>query len=448
MRQKKIQTILFLLFLPFFIYSQDNKKPGWIINRPIDNEYFIGIGQSNTYEDNFRKKALDQAIEEISAQINVKIESETYSKNIERDSEVDNYFENIIHSRTKNQLKNIEIYANWSDKDFYWVYCRLSKKQYYENIRLERKKKAEMSLQYFKTAKQNNLDNNIADEILNYFKAFKTIEEYIDEPVLIEYEGENINLVNKIKTSLDNTMNNIIISTDNDEYIINPGKIKTITIKVYNKFNNKPIRNLPVIIKNVYGKAEFKENYISGEGGKINLIIKPGNYLSKKNVIQISIDIQSIYENTKSPLLKAFIKNIYSPKKNISLNIKTPKIFIKSSEYNFNNKITPSIVEKEIKRSFIKKGYTFVDEPEEADYSINISAETRRGSYMNGMYSSFASFSISILNNKNYNEIYSNNLGRVTGIGSSYKDAGIKALKNINKKFNKKMLEEILTALN
>ena len=55
---------------------------------------------------------------------------------------------------------------------------------------------------------------------------------------------------------------------------------------------------------------------------------------------------------------------------------------------------------------------------------------------------------ISILNNKNYNEIYSNNLGRVTGIGSSYKDAGIKALQNINKKFNKKMLEEILTALN
>ena len=68
------QSILFCTFL--FISSCTSKPPIWVEKRPVENDFWHGIGFAQKDNNNFMDIARERAIHEIASQIKININSE------------------------------------------------------------------------------------------------------------------------------------------------------------------------------------------------------------------------------------------------------------------------------------------------------------------------------------------------------------------------------------
>ncbi|OPX25755.1 MAG: hypothetical protein B1H06_06960 [Candidatus Cloacimonas sp. 4484_143] len=90
------------------------KKPDWIMEKPLNPEYVISIEMSHKSEENYRELAHQAAA------INIA-----------------DFFE-ITDSLSIQKLSpKIEIVKEWESKKEYWIYCRLSKLEFYRNMLIE-----------------------------------------------------------------------------------------------------------------------------------------------------------------------------------------------------------------------------------------------------------------------------------------------------------------------
>ncbi len=113
--------------------SSTSAKPGWMINYPVDNNYYIGIGGSSTgnqAEDNeiARQRALSTLAAEISAEIISEINIRATSD--DKGNAEEQVREEITQHVAQN-LKAIETVGSYySSSDGYWYYLRLNKAQW------------------------------------------------------------------------------------------------------------------------------------------------------------------------------------------------------------------------------------------------------------------------------------------------------------------------------
>ena len=88
----KIYFALALSFIFVFGFGEldakSKRKPKWITNRPIDNNYYIGIGKSSKLEsnDDYIQIAKNNALADIISEISVKISSNSILSQFEDNS--------------------------------------------------------------------------------------------------------------------------------------------------------------------------------------------------------------------------------------------------------------------------------------------------------------------------------------------------------------------------
>lgn len=104
--------------------------PDWTQNRPVDSEYYLGIGVVSTKESNYREKAKESAIKEISSQIYTDVISQTSRTTSEKNDIAVTEFSENSDFFTFSELSNLEIVDSKKVSGEYWVLCRLNKSEY------------------------------------------------------------------------------------------------------------------------------------------------------------------------------------------------------------------------------------------------------------------------------------------------------------------------------
>ena len=115
---KRIFQRLLLLFLLSTVYT---KQPDWVLKRPINNSYFIGIGianKSNSRE--YIQSAKNSALNDLSSEISVRISSELVDIAIEKSGLSEEEVRLEIHSSTKADLEGYVLVDTWENKNEYW----------------------------------------------------------------------------------------------------------------------------------------------------------------------------------------------------------------------------------------------------------------------------------------------------------------------------------------
>jgi len=178
---KSIFQRLLLLFLISTVYT---KQPDWVLKRPIDNSYFIGIGiaiKSNSRE--YIQSAKNNALSDLSSEISVNISSEFVDIMIERSGMSEEETRSEIQASTKSDLEGYELVDTWENKKEYWVYYRLSKELYEEQKRLKRENAINLSLDLITNAKEKESNWEAQGVTINaaieyYIQALKPIQNY------------------------------------------------------------------------------------------------------------------------------------------------------------------------------------------------------------------------------------------------------------------------------
>ncbi len=442
--------VYFLILSGLFIISNLSAKkiPEWVASRPIDNNYYIGIGVASKAKksSDHIQIAKDNALKNLASEITINISGEVLSNVIEKSGVLEEEIKSSIQTSTQAELEGFEIIDTFEDKANYWIYYRLLKEVYERKKREKIDKAVSLALDLFSEARENERNINIEKALLYYLQALKPLEKYIAEPLKTTIDGKEIFLTNEIYFSIRNVLSKIELKPSHNKIKakINKPLEKPIEIMAeYGIDGSSKISNLPLKFYFIKGAGDLIENVRTNSSGIAKCEITKITSPDKLQMIKAELDISSfINRDSTSFIYQNILESFPIPDTKVILNAKGLTFYIESDETNFGNKLDALYIEPKLKEMLSNKGFSFIEDVAEADLMISIQAKSRKGSEMYDLFSAFADLTISVIDMSSGVEIYKNSYNNIKGIGADFNKAGLKALLNIADKM-KEVIPEI-----
>jgi len=317
----KTYISLLLLFLTFNIYSQS--EPHWINNFPVDDEYYAGIGSSNSgNKSNDYERALIQAKLNLASEISTTIKSEIQI--VTRDTSNGGFSETFnekLNQSVEQNLSELEIVDTYYSRTHgYWIYIRLNKSRWVE-IQNE-----EMSL-LLSRVQQILDDDYFGSRITTADKLFKlaavsTI--LYESPYRSILNGEigdfySGNVHDFVLSDIYKISSSISILVNSDIISLEAGK--DYELRFSGKSQDYYPGKLPFVI-NSNGSLLYSVS--SDTNGLARVSMQSVDLQEGSNILEIQIDPMKIGFPGESP----YISNFYSEKQEIPVNILSSSVYL------------------------------------------------------------------------------------------------------------------------
>ncbi len=435
---------LFLLYILLIIFLPVYSVPDWVKNRPIDELYFIGIGQASTKDQNYCERAKEQAFHEIATQIEVKVNYSAKSFITENLGKIYDNYSSETNLASSVDLKDIEIYDSCIKNKVYYVYCRILKNQYYENRKLCLSKAQKQCFDLLKTAQTEMNNGNLLFSIQNYIKSLDVVIPFLGEIEVKHSDGQNSFIENDIANEIFNSLSSIDIIVLPIRDSIPAGLVinKKLSFSIRNKKNVKQnYSNLPYSLYFLNDTISMTKYVRTNENGTGECVISKLDNFQPFQDLEIKLTVDSLFLPSNSNQVRTFIKSIPIPSKRISLYIRRPKFFINISEKyeNYQSESDP-ILRPTLIETFYKEGYRAANKNSECDIIVNLSSRSRAGSSVGstGMVSAFVDLDFWIYYEKDKREIYREQFSQ-KGVGRNQAAATRKAILNISEEIRNKI---------
>jgi len=411
-----------------------NPTPDWILASSTNHSYWVGVGIiEKPFMGNIREAARSQAVNEIASQISIQISSNFTNVMTEYNYDINNFTKSIIESRVDNNLGDIE-YLNFHEDEYsFYVQARLSKQKYFESLTKKRENATETSLGYIRRA-----DSELNGETFNLLQsAMDEIIQFMDEPIQVEYEGNGQNLYSLIKLKFQDKLNQIQLVPEHDEINITFGfsNRKTISLTSRDKISNRYLSGIPIILESSDGQHTISG--ITGSDGRLILQLPKFSAYTSQKQIYLSVDIQKLNLTTEE-----------ISKTPINIKLTSPTIFVNIDEKLLGRRTDNPIIGPQIKEFFAVNLSAKFAESQSADLFINGTVNTSKKSDKPnewGIYQTFADATITIINGRSGDEIYSVTISKIQGADFNSNEGSAKeSIKKISKKLETKVLPEIL----
>lgn len=443
-----IKYLLVCVIILFKIntYAQ-TEKPEWILKYPINSDFFVGIAYADKKLYNYMEAAKSKALQSLANEITVKIIGQTSLQTIEINQKVKQSYISSVTTETIKELEGYELVDSWQDKNQYWVYYRLSKKDYYQ----AKKDKANSALQiaknYMMLGNENINTNNYIQGINYYFMATNQIQNYLYFEFDLDLKQQINELYQDAYKNVSTFYNQIEIKTNSDQIKLKPYQLKNyqLNFQIQNKQNLKPITNFPFIINVISGKADIEINKkLVNEKGSLNFKIISFSTKNKTTIFKIKLDKEALFNEyilTNNLLAIDLYKKI-SCEKNIEVESETLNVFIKSTEKSFNTKNKDQALANALKSYLTENGINITNEAATANYFLTIEANTTKGNTAYDMQVVYLDATITL--NKANTSIYNKNFNGVKGLKATENAASYDAYQKLIRKFNEELYQELL----
>jgi hypothetical protein len=145
----------------------------------------------------------------------------------------------------------------------------------------------------------------------------------------------------------------------------------------------------------------------------------------KLQMITAAIDLSPMLGGDS--VLSAVVKGFTVPSGKVIVNVSGVTVFIKTQESQFGTALRLPRIEPVLKGMLSNEGFTFVKQQGTASLSIDIAADSRRGSETHGLCVAYADATVSVIDLNTGEEIYKNSVSNVKGISDTFDKAGMKA---------------------
>ncbi len=427
-----MKKLIFLwLFVFVYVLLNSSQIPDWVKKRPIDKDYYIGIGVAkiDKKNKNYIEIAKENALKNLSSEISVNVSGEVLSKVSEQNGKLKELLQSSVKTTTKAFLEGYELVDTYRDKNNYWVYYRLSKALYKKKIDEKTKREVDRAFSLYKNAKRFEKTNNPVASINFLLKSLEIIKNFPNEKVLIE--GKKTFLINRIISDIRAIFENIglKITPNKINLKFNKNNRKFPRILAFYKKEDRKIPNLLLDISFIRGRGEIVKKELTDSNGEANIHIIKITAPDKLQIVKVSLDRNQIVPgDSLSVLGYNILKTVPIKSQKLFINVTGLSVFINSSEKILNKETSIKYLAPKIKGNLQKDNIQFVDDIAKADAVINIFANTQKGSEFYGMTSAFADVTVSIVDTNTGKEIYKNTFSHIKGIDKDYQKASQKAL--------------------
>ena len=383
--------IIFSLFILIGCKSTEENtrtflpEPSWIASTPVSNSYYVGIFGSPKTTSDFRSAAKKGALDNLSSEISVNISGESVLHSLEKNGVFDQEFKQNIKISTQKNLEGYELVSTWEGANEYWVYYRLSKSEYARLIKAKLDAALNKAKDQFERAKAMHELANYSQSFKFCVQALESVSNYLDKPLVTQFEGKEIYFATEVMSYLQNIMNELAIIPSFKNKTLRLGDELSGT-KVYVNIigkSSKVIRDIPI-------KSEYKALLTrrlrskTSDLGQARLDFGIINQSKKNQTITTEIDFKRLAaESTKIRLVLALLKHLPIKQTKMFLTVNPPRVYIVSKEKEFGN-IIKSKLESGIKQMLISKGFEMSNSKKHTDLILIIKGNTFESGKLRG----------------------------------------------------------------
>lgn len=267
--------------------GKSEPMPEWVVNPPLDNAYYIGVGSGTNTDDAIaRDNAIYRAKSYLAGDILTQISTETKVHDFEnsKGERYEEYESNILATMEAN-LQGTEIVDEWEAKDgTYWVYMRLS-------IALWKKIQAEEMAALDKRVRDlveplvNASNKTIVEKLTALWKGWELVYNSPYAGVVdTQMFGENGDLLDTIEKKIVSYVNSLSIDVPYSNLVFEYGRPIDIKAEITTYFDDK-VGKVPIAFYLDNG-SEPAIKYNSDSSGNFEGTFSiPGLKLGKTNVV-------------------------------------------------------------------------------------------------------------------------------------------------------------------
>jgi hypothetical protein len=305
------------------------------------------------------------------------------------------------------------------------VYYQLSKQKYHET-RNARIQEAIEESKYFLN-KAVLYSTPYKDKYIYYVQALAKLEPYLSEPLLTEFDRENVYLGSEIIARFRSYVDDYQLYCLSKKISAMIGNtVSKIDIAV--EYEGNRLSNIPLMA--VSADLELKNlSKSSNENGVFTTSVPKIKSTQAVQKIEAGINFQEwLDEGTKSEFIQKLFKSIKTHQITIPIYVYTPTVFVSSEEKHFNIDKKESELRFAAESALTKMGFTPVGNKNEAQLIMNISADTQKGREIKNqkMFTAFLNMSVQVKDLQG-RIVFSDNITKLKGIQLDFNQADLNA---------------------
>lgn len=401
--------------------------PEWVKEYPVSETHYTGIGiaDRSTHPLDYIKIAQQNALQNLMSQIKVTISSQSVFLQMERESGYEEDFKSNIEVKAKEILEDYELVSTYTQSNEYWVYYQLSKQKYHET-RNARIQEAVEESKYFLN-KAVLYSTPYKDKYIYYVQAMAKLEPYLSEPLLTEFDRENVYLGSEIIARFRSYVDDYQLYCVSKKISAMIGNtVSKIDLAV--EYDGNRLSNIPLMA--VSADLELKDiSKNTNENGVFTTSVPKIKSTQAVQKIEAGINFQDwLDEGTKSEFIQKLFKSVKTHQITIPIYVYTPTVFVSSEEKHFNIDKKESELRFAAESALTKMGFTPVGNKKEAQLIMNISADTQKGREVKNqkMFTAFLNMSVQVKDLQG-RIVFSDNITKLKGIQLDFNQADLNA---------------------
>jgi hypothetical protein len=419
--------LLFSCNSPKEVANSMDGIPEWVKEYPVSETHYTGIGiaDRSTHPLDYIKIAQQNALQNLMSQIKVTISSQSVFLQMERESGYEEDFKSNIEVKAKEILEDYELVSTYTQSNEYWVYYQLSKQKYHET-RNARIQEAIEESKYFLN-KAVLYSTPYKDKYIYYVQAMAKLEPYLSEPLLTEFDRENVYLGSEIIARFRSYVDDYQLYCVSKKISAMIGNtVSKIDLAV--EYDGNRLSNIPLMA--VSADLELKDiSKNTNENGVFTTSVPKIKSTQAVQKIEAGINFQDwLDEGTKSEFIQKLFKSVKTHQITIPIYVYTPTVFVSSEEKHFNIDKKESELRFAAESALTKMGFTPVGNKKEAQLIMNISADTQKGREVKNqkMFTAFLNMSVQVKDLQG-RIVFSDNITKLKGIQLDFNQADLNA---------------------
>lgn len=432
--------------------KQVEQRPAWVLQRPIEPGYYVGIGVVRKAGDSFDylEQAKKNALNDLVSQIQVTVQANSIQSQLERNRVFSDEFRSFTRLSSNVAIESYETVATWQNEQEYWVYFRLSASEYQAQKERRMQQAVAQSIDALTRAREAESEGNLLTAYDFYFRSLEAVKAYTGEPLSYEEAGKQRFLGNDLLESMNRLSRNIAIRVNVSNLQVKPGRPinqEIVVMVSHPRTNGKPVRNFPLNIRFTQGAGTIIGNALTDENGVCRFRISSITARDALQELSIGPDFNSLVRNDKSrqPWLELLDPQSL-PNEKIIIEVSRPVIFLVSDEKSFGQRRSINQLETAARQRLQREGIKLTDQPEQADYRLTIVSDARQGTVNNGMFTALLDLKL-VLTDANNQEKYSKVLPTVRGVQLDFPRAADAAYRRATEDLELSLMPSIINII-
>jgi hypothetical protein len=422
-------------------------KPEWVRNRPTNESYYVGVGIASKSNNpfNYQQIAKKNALNDLISEIKVTVSANSVLSQFQDNTQFKQQFESDVKITALNTIEEFNVVDSWEDKDYFWIYYRLSKEEFKDIRRRKMLAAIEKAEDFFDKSTTLSREQ-LLQSIRLRIKALVTLQPYLGEDVQISYKGKTVFFVNELVNSIQNDLYTIQLKSDVNLLNGKVGKPITEPFDVRAFFRDtisimKSVPYLPLHLFIDQGQIEGSLRTETDQAGVASFAISRVLDKNPIQILRVAADMNRIMKvDSLSLTLQTLLMSLDVPSTTIRMNVIPIKIYLQSSESNLSRAMSVGYIESTLKKQLVADGCVFVNSADAADYLLTIQSNTKAlGVIWGNMRTVSLDLSLSLFERNKNIEIYKNGLNEIKGFQTTDENAGIDAYKTASEQLLSKI---------